>query len=299
MPHRHGRLPTRVAAGLWAAASLSTASTGGVEVVGLGVVVGRGGHHDELRPRVCVGRLRRERRSGPTRPRRGRSRSRCRGSGCGPPSAPLFDPGCVDVERDHRVSTRQQDGDRRIRLPGPDDGDPGLTSSMSGVRLASVPGTPRSWARLSAMASRRLMRPATASLVMGGWAGWPSSSRRLACAGAENAGLAQVVGDLLSEDLHRAVNPRPCGDRGPGRTAQVGVVEVGEPVGRGAHLPPHPAFLHASTASWAPSRVSIAPMASPSRMTTRSTPRTSRALAWMPRRRAAPTRARAASGPGR
>ena len=54
----------------------------------------------------------------------------------------------------------------------------------------------------------------------------------------------------------------------------------------------------ASTASWAPSRVSIAPMASPSRMTTRSTPRTSRALAEMPIRRAAPTSARAASGPG-
>ena len=39
-------------------------------------------------------------------------------------------------------------------------------------------------------------------------------------------------------------------------------------------------------------------MASPSRMTTRSTPRTSRALAWMPIRRAAPTSASAASGPG-
>ena len=54
----------------------------------------------------------------------------------------------------------------------------------------------------------------------------------------------------------------------------------------------------ASTASWAPSLVSIAPIASPSRMTTRSTPRTSRALACMPSRRAAPTRASAASGPG-
>ena len=39
-------------------------------------------------------------------------------------------------------------------------------------------------------------------------------------------------------------------------------------------------------------------MASPSRMTTRSTPRTSRGLATMPRRRAAPDRASAASGPG-
>ena len=50
--------------------------------------------------------------------------------------------------------------------------------------------------------------------------------------------------------------------------------------------------------SWAPSRVSSAPIASPSRITTRSTPRTSRALAWMPSRRATPTSASAASGPG-
>ncbi len=54
----------------------------------------------------------------------------------------------------------------------------------------------------------------------------------------------------------------------------------------------------ASTLSWAPSRVSMAPMSSPSRMTTRSTPRTSRALAGTPIRRAAPTNASAASGPG-
>src|SRR5262249_16213879 len=39
-------------------------------------------------------------------------------------------------------------------------------------------------------------------------------------------------------------------------------------------------------------------MASPSRITTRSTPRTSRALAPMPSRRATPTRASAASEPG-
>ena len=50
--------------------------------------------------------------------------------------------------------------------------------------------------------------------------------------------------------------------------------------------------------SWAPSRVSSAPIASPSRITTRSTPRTSRALAGMPSRRATPTSASAASGPG-
>ncbi|GAA3469106.1 hypothetical protein GCM10018965_036590 [Nonomuraea roseola] len=55
---------------------------------------------------------------------------------------------------------------------------------------------------------------------------------------------------------------------------------------------------HASTLSWAPSLVSSALMASPSRTTTLSTPRTSRALAWILSRRADPTSASAASGPG-
>src|SRR3954453_8322912 len=44
-------------------------------------------------------------------------------------------------------------------------------SSISGVRFASVPGTPRSVARLSAMASSRRIRPAAASLVIGGVVG--------------------------------------------------------------------------------------------------------------------------------
>ncbi|CPU67796.1 Uncharacterised protein [Mycobacteroides abscessus] len=44
--------------------------------------------------------------------------------------------------------------------------------------------------------------------------------------------------------------------------------------------------------------MSSALIASPSRITTRSIPRTSRDLADTPRRRAAPTSARAASGPG-
>ena len=54
----------------------------------------------------------------------------------------------------------------------------------------------------------------------------------------------------------------------------------------------------ASTASCAPSRVSMAAIASPSLITTRSTPRTSRALACTLIRRAAPTSASAASEPG-
>ena len=54
----------------------------------------------------------------------------------------------------------------------------------------------------------------------------------------------------------------------------------------------------ASTLAWAPIRVSRAAIASPSLITTRSTPRTSRSLAVMPMRRAAPRSASAASGPG-
>ena len=53
-----------------------------------------------------------------------------------------------------------------------------------------------------------------------------------------------------------------------------------------------------STLECAPSLVSSAPIASPSRTTTRSAPRTSRDLACTPSRRAAPTSASAASGPG-
>ncbi len=44
-------------------------------------------------------------------------------------------------------------------------------------RPASVPGIPRSRAALSAVASNRRIRPATASLVSGGLCSWPNSSR--------------------------------------------------------------------------------------------------------------------------
>ncbi len=52
----------------------------------------------------------------------------------------------------------------------------GYWASMSSVTTDSVSGMPRSLARLSAMASSRRIRPATASLVIGGSARWPSSS---------------------------------------------------------------------------------------------------------------------------
>ena len=55
---------------------------------------------------------------------------------------------------------------------------------------------------------------------------------------------------------------------------------------------------HARTLSCAPINVSSAPIASPSRSTTRSTPLTSRAFAVIPNLLAAPTKANAASGPG-
>ena len=67
--------------------------------------------------------------------------------------------------------------------------------------------------------------------------------RRLLVLEPQRPGLAQVVGDLVAEDLHRPVHPGPGGDRGARRAAQVGVVEVGQPVGGGPHLAPHPALL--------------------------------------------------------
>ena len=57
------------------------------------------------------------------------------------------------------------------------------------------------------------------------------------------AGQLQVVGDVVAEDLQRPLDPGAGGDRGPRRAAQVGVVEVGQPVGGGPHLAAHPALL--------------------------------------------------------
>src|SRR5439155_7046344 len=63
--------------------------------------------------------------------------------------------------------------------PGlPVDGPRTYGPSMSGVTLASVSGTPRSAARLSASASSRRIRPATAAFVIGGAASWASPPSR-------------------------------------------------------------------------------------------------------------------------
>src|SRR5665647_869776 len=60
---------------------------------------------------------------------------------------------------------------------------------------------------------------------------------------AQPPGPAQVVRHLVAEDLERAVHPDPRGDRGTGRPAQVGVVEVGQAVRGATHLPAHPTLL--------------------------------------------------------
>ena len=115
---------------------------------------------------------------------------------------------------------------------------------MSAVRHASVLGSPRSWARRSAIASSRRIRPAIASLVSGGSASWPSSSSD-ACRFATRSRPAdhQVIGRVGAEDLQGALHPGAGGDRGAGRPAQVRVVEVRQAVGGGADLAAHPPFL--------------------------------------------------------
>ena len=108
----------------------------------------------------------------------------------------------------------------------------------------------------------------------------------------------EVLWRFLAEDLQCALLlGRPLPPR-PGAAAQVGVVEVGQPVGGARTSRRIRRSSQASTLSWAPSLVSIALMASPSLITTRSTPRTSLALDPIFSRLAAPTMASAASGPG-
>src|SRR5690606_42068581 len=63
-----------------------------------------------------------------------------------------------------------------VHLHRPSSGPQTLSSSISGVTADPVSGTPSSLARLSAKASSRRIRPATASLVIGGSANCPNSS---------------------------------------------------------------------------------------------------------------------------
>jgi len=170
---------------------------------------------------------------------------------------------------------------------------------MSAVRQASVDGRPRSDARRSAIASRRRIRPAIASLVSGGSASWPSSSSdacRLATrsrpaitrwSGASAPRISSARSTRApAATAARAERRRFASSKFASRLA---VARTSRRIRRSSQ---------ASTLSCAPSRVSIAAIASPSRITTRSMPRTSRALAEIFIRRAAPTRASADSEPG-
>ena len=141
--------------------------------------------------------------------------------------------------------------------------------------------------------------PAIASLVIGGSASWPSSSR-LACRCSIRSRPASAGARARrrrgSPAPARPARPRPpppgrCGAGWRRRSWPAGSRWPAPPGAPAA--PPRPARCRAR-----PSRVSSALIASPSLTTTRSTPRTSRALAWIFSRRAAPTRASAASGPG-
>ena len=76
---------------------------------------------------------------------------------------------------------------------------------MSGVRLASVPGMPSSWALRSAMASSRRMRPATARevrprpLAAPGYRDHPMAPRLLATS---DLHVNRAENEAVVEDLH-------------------------------------------------------------------------------------------------
>ena len=88
------------------------------------------------------------------------------------------------------------------------------------------------------------MRPAMASLVMRRI----GEAAELVQAGLfvghpELAGVLQVVRDVVAQDFQGAVHTGSGGHGRLGGAAQVGVVEVGEPVGRGPDFLAHAAFL--------------------------------------------------------
>ena len=173
------------------------------------------------------------------------------------------------------------------------------SASISGVSDASVSGIPSSSARLSAIASSRRIRPAIASLVSTGSCSWPSSSSEACLCSSRSSPAILRWSGISSPRISRARStraPAATAARAERRrlasskfASRLAVARTSRRIRRSSQ---------AISDSWAPSRVSSWPMASPSRITTRSTPRTSRALAWMPSRRATPTRASAASGPG-
>ena len=115
---------------------------------------------------------------------------------------------------------------------------------MSGVSEASVSGMPSSSARLSAIASSRRIRPG--DRVLGEHRLAELAQLLQGCLlvlQPQPAGLAQVVGDLVAEDLQGTVDASAGSHGGTGGAAQVGVVEVGQPVGGRPDLATHPPLL--------------------------------------------------------
>ena len=60
---------------------------------------------------------------------------------------------------------------------------------------------------------------------------------------AQPPGLQEVIGGVAAEDVQGPLHAGSGGDRGASRPAQVGVVEIRQPVGGGAHLTAQPPFL--------------------------------------------------------
>ena len=81
------------------------------------------------------------------------------------------------------------------------------------------------------MASSRRMRPAMASFVMG--------EARLLVGHPEFAGVFEVLRDVVAQDLQGPVHPGARRHSRLSGAAEVGVVEVGEPVRGGPHFLAH------------------------------------------------------------
>ena len=77
------------------------------------------------------------------------------------------------------------------------------------------------------------MRPATASLVMGGFSIWPSACRDTSRCVLRNAASAAKCSGTSPRKSRGAVHPGGGGSRGEGGAGVVGVVEAGAPGGGG------------------------------------------------------------------
>ncbi len=174
----------------------------------------------------------------------------------------------------------------------------GVVQQIRSDRRLGV-GSPSFLALRSAIDSRRRIRPATASFVISGSARRPSSSSDACRCSTRSLPAAAKWSGTVSPRISSARSTRAAAAtaaRAERRrlassklASRLAVARTSRRIRRSSHV---------SLVSWAPIRVSNAPMASPSRTTTRSAPRTSRAFALTPSRRAAPTSASAASGPG-